>query len=94
MRWNRPYRHERLLIKSHITSSSDQCSPLLDRPASTIYRHELTGALESAIRSSNAQFENVDILRRLDVQILEVNISLCICSSARCPKCYANEPST
>ncbi|KAI9217075.1 Spc98 family-domain-containing protein [Blastocladiella britannica] len=42
----------------------------LDKPAPTLYRHHLTGTLEQAIRSSNAQFDNQDVLRRLDVRLL------------------------
>lgn len=45
----------------------------LSKPASTLHRHNLTAILESAIRSSNAQYEEPTILNRLDVQILEVS---------------------
>lgn len=44
----------------------------LSKDARVIYRHNLTGGLETAIRSSNAQFENADILERLDVRLLDV----------------------
>ncbi|KAI8344273.1 Spc98 family-domain-containing protein [Chlamydoabsidia padenii] len=46
--------------------------PALNRPANTLYRHNLTGVLETAIRASNAQFDEPAILNRLDVRILEV----------------------
>ncbi|KAF9009023.1 gamma-tubulin complex, DGRIP91/SPC98 component [Cyathus striatus] len=45
--------------------------PSLGKPANTLYRHNLTATLETAIRSSNAQHDSVDVLRRLDVRMLE-----------------------
>jgi len=36
-----------------------------------VHRHNLSGVLESAIRATNAQFEDEDILNRLDVRLLE-----------------------
>jgi hypothetical protein len=48
-------------------------SDSLDRPANTLYRHNLTATLESAIRGSNAQFESPEILRRLDARMLELS---------------------
>ena len=42
--------------------------PSLSRPASTLYQHNLSAALETAIRASNAQFDDPDILRRLDAR--------------------------
>nr|CAG8605196.1 12253_t:CDS:10 [Entrophospora candida] len=42
-------------------------------PANTLYRHNLTGTLEAAIRASNAQYDDPDILRRLDVRLLEIS---------------------
>lgn len=38
-----------------------------------IYLHNLSGVLETAIRATNAQFEEPDILKRLDVRLLEVS---------------------
>eukprot|EP00842_Homolaphlyctis_polyrhiza_P005168 jgi/Hompol1/5652/HPOL_004606-RA len=49
----------------------DSLGSSLSKPAGTIYRHNLTGTLESAIRMSNAQFDDPDILKRLDVRLLE-----------------------
>ncbi|OSX60169.1 hypothetical protein POSPLADRAFT_1047637 [Postia placenta MAD-698-R-SB12] len=46
-------------------------SPSLTRPANTLYRHNLTATLESAIRSSNAQNDPPDVLRRLDARMME-----------------------
>ncbi|KAI8967046.1 Spc98 family-domain-containing protein [Mycotypha africana] len=43
----------------------------LNKPANLIYRHNLTSILESAIRSSDAQYDNPDLIRRLDVKLLE-----------------------
>ncbi|KAF9104577.1 Gamma-tubulin complex component 3 [Mortierella sp. AM989] len=45
----------------------------LSQPANTLFRHNLTGTLETAIRSSNAQFDDPDVLRRLDVRLLEIS---------------------
>ncbi|KAH9482698.1 Gamma-tubulin complex component 3 [Psilocybe cubensis] len=45
--------------------------PSLARPANALYRHNLTANLETAIRSSNAQQDPVDVLRRLDARMLE-----------------------
>jgi gamma-tubulin complex component 3 len=45
----------------------------LDRPANSQYRHTLTAQLEHAIRSSNAQFDTPDVLRRLDARMLELS---------------------
>jgi len=36
-----------------------------------LYRHNLTATLETAIRSSNAQNDPLDVLRRLDARMLE-----------------------
>lgn len=44
----------------------------LAKPASNLYLHNLTGILETAIRATNAQFDDSDILKRLDVRLLEV----------------------
>ncbi|KAL9054851.1 MAG: hypothetical protein Q9162_003883 [Coniocarpon cinnabarinum] len=46
----------------------------LDRPANSQYRHTLTAQLEHAIRGSNAQFDNPDVLRRLDARMLELSM--------------------
>ena len=37
-----------------------------------LYRHNLTGVLEGALRSSNAQFEPQFVLDRIGVRLLEV----------------------
>ncbi|KAI9138608.1 Spc98 family-domain-containing protein [Paraphysoderma sedebokerense] len=49
----------------------------LNKPASTLYRHNLIGTLEAAVRASNAQFDAPDILRRLDVRLLEISPGDC-----------------
>ncbi|KAL4265001.1 Spindle pole body component [Pleurotus pulmonarius] len=46
-------------------------APSLRRPANTLYRHNLTATLETAIRCSNAQHDSQDVLRRLDARMLE-----------------------
>ncbi|KAH7887757.1 gamma-tubulin complex, component 3 [Phlebopus sp. FC_14] len=45
--------------------------PSLTRPANTLYRHNLTATLETAVRTSNAQNDHPDVLRRLDARMLE-----------------------
>ena len=47
------------------------CSPSLTKPANTLYRHNLTANLETAIRSSNLHQDPGDVLRRLDARMLE-----------------------
>ncbi|TFK43488.1 gamma-tubulin complex DGRIP91/SPC98 component [Crucibulum laeve] len=49
----------------------DALGPSLAKPANTLYRHNLTATLETAIRSSNAQNDGTDVLRRLDARMLE-----------------------
>jgi gamma-tubulin complex component 3 len=51
----------------------DSLGPTLSKPATSIYRHNVTGTLESAIRSSNAQYDHPDVLKRLDVRLLDGN---------------------
>ena len=38
-----------------------------------IFKHNLLGLLETAIRSSNAQYHNSEILNRLDIKLLEAS---------------------
>lgn len=58
-------------VYSLYSSSSFGARPSLSRPANTLYRHNLTATLETAIRSSNAQNDPPDVLRRLDARMLE-----------------------
>ncbi|KAG0193699.1 Gamma-tubulin complex component 3 [Apophysomyces sp. BC1034] len=51
----------------------DTLGPGLSKPAYTLLRHNLTGVLETAIRSSNAQYDDPEILNRLDVRLLEIS---------------------
>jgi len=50
----------------------DLLDPELSQPATDLYPHNLAGILETAIRATNSQFEDSDILERLDVRLLEV----------------------
>ncbi|EDO26597.1 predicted protein [Nematostella vectensis] len=43
----------------------DLLEPDLAKPASTLYMHNLTGVMETAIRATNAQYENPEMLKRL-----------------------------
>ncbi|KAK0530703.1 Microtubule-nucleating Tub4p (gamma-tubulin) complex component [Tilletia horrida] len=49
----------------------ESIGPSLNRQASSLFRHNLTACLETAVRGSNAQYDNPDVLRRLDARILE-----------------------
>eukprot|EP00794_Sanderia_malayensis_P011322 gene11322-12508_t len=49
----------------------------LARPANTLYMHNLTGVLEAAIRATNAQYDEADILKRLDCRLLEISPGDC-----------------
>ena len=44
----------------------------LCQPAQQLYPHNLAGILETAIRGTNTQFEDHEILERLDVRLLEI----------------------
>ena len=48
------------------------CREDLAKPAQTLYLHNLAGILETAVRATNAQYDDADILKRLDVRLLEV----------------------
>lgn len=43
----------------------------LSNSASQIYKHTLLGYLETAVRSSNAQYHDPEFLNRLDIKLLE-----------------------
>ena len=60
------------LLKPH-THTLSALSPELIKPASSLYLHNLTGTLETAVRATNAQFETADILNRLDVRMLDLS---------------------
>uniref|UniRef100_UPI00358EC143 gamma-tubulin complex component 3 isoform X2 n=1 Tax=Myxine glutinosa TaxID=7769 RepID=UPI00358EC143 len=51
----------------------DLLKPELLRPATSLYQHNLTGILETAVRATNAQFDSTDVLRRVDVRLFEVS---------------------
>lgn len=50
----------------------ESLSAALDRPAGSQYRHNLTSTLDSAVRGSNAQYDNPEVLRRLDARMLQL----------------------
>lgn len=54
-----------------MNKSNNLLRPSLSKPANTLYRHNLTANLETAIRSSNARDDPADILRHLDARMLE-----------------------
>ena len=45
----------------------------LSKDAGKLYVHNLNGILETAIRTTNAQYDDKDILGRLDVRLLETS---------------------
>lgn len=45
----------------------------LVKQAQVLYLHNLTGVLETAIRATNAQYDDSEILDRLDVRLLELS---------------------
>lgn len=47
----------------------------LAKAASTLYMHNLTGVLETAIRATNAQYADPEIIERLDCRLLEVRFT-------------------
>ena len=51
----------------------ESLAPNLDRPSNSQYRHTLTSQLEHAIRHSNAQYDDPEVLRRLDARMLELS---------------------
>ncbi|KAJ1927719.1 Microtubule-nucleating Tub4p (gamma-tubulin) complex component [Tieghemiomyces parasiticus] len=46
--------------------------PELSRPATQVYRHNVSAGVETAIRASNAQYEDAAVLRQLDFHLLPV----------------------
>ena len=54
----------------------DVLAPELSKPGSALHRHNLVGVLDAALRSSNAQFEDHDILEQLDFRLLEPSRTL------------------
>ena len=54
-----------------MTCLMDSIGPELKKRASQQYRHNLTGLLEGALRSSNAQYEPSWVLDRVGIRLLE-----------------------
>ena len=54
-----------------VTCLMDEVGPELKKRATQLYRHNLSGMLEGALRSSNAQFEPSYVLDRVGVRLLE-----------------------
>ena len=44
----------------------------LVKSASSLYLHKLTSTLDQAVRNTNASHEHPEVLKRLDVRLLEV----------------------
>jgi gamma-tubulin complex component 3 len=47
--------------------------PKLSQPASNLFTHQLTPLLDSAIRATNAQYDDPDVLARLDVKLMQMS---------------------
>uniref|UniRef100_A0A3B4GG01 Tubulin gamma complex associated protein 3 n=1 Tax=Pundamilia nyererei TaxID=303518 RepID=A0A3B4GG01_9CICH len=77
LKYGFPSRSITLMIKLQVLIFSNatcfNLRPELARPATTLYQHNLTGILETAVRATNAQYDNAEILKRLDVRLLEVS---------------------
>ncbi|KAF7242288.1 hypothetical protein EG68_09112 [Paragonimus skrjabini miyazakii] len=56
-----------------ITQLMDLLDHELSKPATQILAHRLSSVLESAIRTTNAQYEQPEILQRLDVRLLDMS---------------------
>ena len=56
-----------------VTCLMDSVGPELKKRATQLYRHNLTGTLEGALRASNAQFEPSYVLDRVGVRLLEAS---------------------
>lgn len=57
-----------------VVTCQSMCREDLAKPAGNLYLHNLNGILETAIRATNAQYDDIDILKRLDVRLLEVSV--------------------
>ena len=55
----------------------DNMGQELKKRANQLYRHNLTGLLEGALRSSNAQYEPSFILDRIGIRLLEPQPGKC-----------------
>ena len=53
----------------------DVLSPQLDKPAHKLSRHAIVQLLESAIRATNAQFDDPEIVNRIDILLSESAVS-------------------
>lgn len=72
--------HLRAMRKFLLLGQGDFVRHLLDllhddlaRPAGQLYRHNLNGLVEAAVRATNAQFEDQDVQSRLNIRLLEIN---------------------
>ncbi|GAB6019866.1 Gamma-tubulin complex component 3 [Chamberlinius hualienensis] len=55
----------------------DLLEPHLSKSANNLYMQNLSGILDNAIRSTNAQFDDSEILKRLDNRLMEVSAGDC-----------------
>ena len=46
----------------------------LDKPANLIFKHNLQSNLESAIRASNAQYNDLDCLKKLNIKLINASV--------------------
>ncbi len=51
----------------------DQVGPELGKPAAKVHRHVVAGLVEAAVRASNAQYDDPEVVSRLDVRLLEAS---------------------
>lgn len=50
----------------------ENAAPMLDKPALQLFRHHLTATLETAIRGSDAENDEDEVLKSLDARMLEL----------------------
>ena len=46
----------------------------LDKPANLIFKHNLQSNLESAIRASNAQYNDPECLKKLNIKLINASV--------------------
>ena len=63
-------RREKVLFQ---LPQAQQLQPELSKRASRLFRHALLAQVDGAIRASNAQFDDPEVLERIDVKILHAS---------------------
>lgn len=64
---------ENIRIPAGTSGGHSLLEPELCKPAASLYLHNLTSTLETAVRATNAQYDPPDVLARLDVKLFELS---------------------